>query len=134
MDYTLRPFFRVIFALSDHSALLKRCYVTIFNVMPTIRSSSTGDEIAAEIGARLRAKRMERNLTIEELAKRAGVGRNQVGDIEAGRDVRVSTLVKVMRALSIVSNLEAAFPDVLPSSEAFNSRGKLRQRARKPKE
>ncbi|MBV8271878.1 MAG: helix-turn-helix transcriptional regulator [Cupriavidus sp.] len=102
--------------------------------MPAIRSSSTGDEIAAEIGARLRAKRMERNLTIEELAKRSGVGRNQVGDIEAGRDVRVSTLIKVMRALSMVSNLEAAFPDVLPSSEAFNSRGELRQRARKPKE
>jgi transcriptional regulator with XRE-family HTH domain len=102
--------------------------------MPALRSSSTGDEIAAEVGTRLRAKRMERNLTIEELAKRAGVGRNQVGDIEAGRDVRVSTLVKVMRALSMVSNLEAAFPDVLPSSEAFNSRGELRQRARKPKE
>jgi transcriptional regulator with XRE-family HTH domain len=102
--------------------------------MHAIRSSSTGDEIAAAIGVRLRAKRMERNLTIEELAKRAGVGRNQVGDIEAGRDVRVSTLVKVMRALSMVSNLDAAFPDVLPSSESFNSRGELRQRARKPRE
>ncbi|RZT35552.1 helix-turn-helix domain-containing protein [Cupriavidus agavae] len=102
--------------------------------MPSIRNSSTGDEIAAEIGARLRAKRMERNLTIAALAERAGVGHNRIGDIEAGRDVRVSTLVKVMRALSMVSNLEAAFPDTLPSSEAINSRGEVRQRAYMPKE
>jgi transcriptional regulator with XRE-family HTH domain len=102
--------------------------------MPMIRNTSTGDEIAAEIGTRLRAKRMERNLTIEDLAKRAGVGRNQVVTIETGRDVRVSTLVKVMRALSIVSNLEAAFPDVLPSSASLNQRGEVRKRAYKPKE
>ncbi len=102
--------------------------------MQSIRHSSTIDEIAAEIGARLRAKRLERNLTIEELAGRSGVGRNQVGDVEAGRDVRVSTLVKVMRALSMISNLEAAFPDALPSSDAFNARGELRQSARKSRE
>lgn len=102
--------------------------------MTTIRNSSTGDEIAAEIGARLRIKRMERNLTAEELAKRAGLGRNAIGDVEAGKDVRVSTLIKVMRALSMLSNLDAAFPDVLPTSEALNQRGQVRERARKPKE
>ena len=102
--------------------------------MSAIRNSSTGDEIAAEIGARLRLKRMDRNLTTEELAKRAGVGRNAIGDLEGGKDVRVSTLVKVMRALSMVSNLEAAFPDTLPTSAALNQRGQVRERARKPKE
>ncbi|MCY1282090.1 transcriptional regulator, y4mF family [compost metagenome] len=97
--------------------------------MPVIRSSSTGQEIAEEIGARLRIKRLERNITIDALAKRAGVGRSAVGDIEAGRDVRMSTLIKVMRALGVVSNLEAAFPDTLPTSEALNVRGQVRLRA-----
>ncbi|WP_084004149.1 helix-turn-helix domain-containing protein [Cupriavidus pauculus] len=99
--------------------------------MTTIRNSSTGDEIGAEIGARLRLKRLERNLTADELAKRAGLGRNAIGDIEAGKDVRVSTLIKVMRALSMLSNLDAAFPDALPTSEALNKRGQVRERARK---
>ncbi|GAB7546454.1 helix-turn-helix domain-containing protein [Cupriavidus sp. CuC1] len=102
--------------------------------MPAIRSTSTGDEIAAEIGARLRSKRLERNFTIEDLAKRAGIGRTALGDLEAGRDVRVSTLVKVMRALSMIGSLDAAFPDTLPSSEALSARGEVRKRAYKPKE
>lgn len=102
--------------------------------MSTIRNSSTGDEIAAEIGARLRVKRLERNLATDELAKRAGLGRNAIGDLEAGKDVRVSTLIKVMRALNMLSNLDAAVPDALPTSAALNQRGQVRERARKPKE
>ncbi len=72
---------------------------------------------------------MERNITIDALAKRAGVGRSAVGDLEAGRDIRMSTLIKVMRALGVLSNLEAAFPDTLPGGEALNVRGEVRQRA-----
>lgn len=97
--------------------------------MPAIRSALTGDEIAQEIGLRLRYRRLERNITIEALAARSGVGRSAVGDIEAGRDVRLSTLIKVMRGLSVLSNLDAAFPDTLPTSLALTKRRQLRMRA-----
>lgn len=97
--------------------------------MPAIRNALTGDEIAQEIGMRLRCRRLERNITIEALAKRSGVGRTAVGDIEAGRDVRLSTLIKVMRGLGVLSNLDAAFPDTLPTSLALTKRRQLRMRA-----
>jgi len=101
--------------------------------MPAIRDALTGDEIAQEIGMRLRYRRLERNITIEALAKRSGVGRSAVGDIEAGRDVRLSSLIKVMRGLGVLSNLDAVFPDTLPTSGALTKRGGLRRRAQEKK-
>lgn len=97
--------------------------------MPAIRSPLTGDEIAQEIGIRLHYRRLERNITIEALAERSGVGRSAICDIEAGRHVRMSTLLKVMRGLGVFSNLDAAFPDTLPTSVAPTNRRQLRTRA-----
>ncbi|MDK9702526.1 MAG: helix-turn-helix transcriptional regulator [Sulfuritalea sp.] len=97
--------------------------------MSAIGDFLTNDEVIAEVGARLRARRLERNLTVEELAARAGLNRKTVLDLEAGADVRLATVIKVFRALNMLGALDAAIPDTLPGSEAFSNRGQLRQRA-----
>ena len=66
--------------------------------------TSIGDFLAdfenmAEFGVRLRARRLARNLTTEMLAERTGLNRKTIMDLEAGRDVRLSTVMKVLRAL-----------------------------------
>lgn len=98
--------------------------------MPAIARNLTNDEILVELGTRIRARRLERNLTLEDAAVETGLNRKTWGDLEAGRDVKLSTLVKALRAMNLLGTLDAALPDSLPGGEAFSTRGTLRQRAR----
>lgn len=98
--------------------------------MPAIARNLTNDEIMQEFGSRIRAKRLERNMTLEDAARETGLNRKTWADLESGRDIRLSTVVKALRALNMLGVLEAALPDTLPGAEAFSTKGTLRQRAR----
>ena len=95
-------------------------------------TSTTDIEILREIGARLRAYRLQRNLAQADLATRAGVNRTTIRDIEAGKDSQLSTLVKLLRALGRLEDIDAFLPRPSVSPiQLMKSRGKPRQRARK---
>ena len=96
-------------------------------------ASKTDDEILRELGSRLRTFRLQMNLTQAELATRAGVSRTTVRDAELGKDSQLSTLVKLLRALGRLGDLDALLPapSVSPIQLVKRQR-KPRQRARKP--
>jgi transcriptional regulator with XRE-family HTH domain len=52
-----------------------------------------------ENGARLHELRIERQISRNQLADEAGVNVSQVSRIEAGRDVRISTFLKICAGL-----------------------------------
>jgi transcriptional regulator with XRE-family HTH domain len=55
-----------------------------------------------ELGLRVRALRRAQNMAQDDLAERAGLHRTQIGHVEQGtRDVRLSTLLRVARALGV---------------------------------
>ncbi len=97
--------------------------------MSAIGDHLTTEEILSEIGARLRARRLDRNTTVDDAATTAGVNRKTLIELERGGDVRLSTLVKIMRHMNLLVALEAAFPDMLPGTEGLSKRGQPRQRA-----
>lgn len=97
--------------------------------MSIIGDFMTNEEILVELGSRLRARRLERDLTIEAVAEKAGLNRKTVIDAETGCDVRLTTMIKLLRIMTMLGALEAAIPDTLPGGEAFSSRGQLRRRA-----
>jgi transcriptional regulator with XRE-family HTH domain len=97
--------------------------------MTSIADFSTDSENMAELGFRLRSKRLERNLTTEVLAKLSGLNRKTIMDLEAGRDVRWSTVMKVFRAMQLLGTFNATLPDTLPGSNALSARGQPRKRA-----
>jgi transcriptional regulator with XRE-family HTH domain len=84
-----------------------------------------------ELGRRLEAHRLERNLTQVELSDLAGVGRSTVQKIESGGSVQTISLVKILRALELLAEVDAAIPEriVLPVMELDRAR-EPRQRAR----
>ncbi len=82
-----------------------------------------------ELGARLRARRLERNLTTLALAETTGLNRKTIMDLEAGRDVRLSSLIKVLRAMHLLGAWNTALPDTLPGNQALSQRGQPRVRA-----
>ena len=61
--------------------------------------ASTPEEIEADLGDKLRALRLSRDLDQASLAARAGVSLSAVRSLEAGRGSTLHTLVRVARAL-----------------------------------
>ena len=84
----------------------------------------------ALIGQRVRRARLDANLTQDEVASRCGLSALTVAKLEAGKGSRLSTLVKVMKALGIEGQLETLVPEAPVSPIQIKERGHVRQRAR----
>ena len=97
--------------------------------MSAIGDFLTDFENMSEFGARLRSRRLERNITTEALAEKTGLNRKTIMELEAGRDVRFTSVIKVLRALQLLGVLDTALPDTLPGGEALSTRGQPRVRA-----
>ncbi len=100
--------------------------------MGHIRATDTTKEVLREIGARLRGFRLQRNVTQAELAETAGVGHATVKRAEAGENIRLKTIVKILRALGRVEALDSFLPEPLVSPiRLADQRERGRQRARR---
>jgi transcriptional regulator with XRE-family HTH domain len=90
----------------------------------------TDETVLSELGSRLERTRLERNLTQRQLAEEAGVERKAVLRIEAGEPVRITSFIRVLRALGLLEALEQLVPEPLPSPiELVKLRGRTRRRA-----
>ncbi len=67
--------------------------------------------ILKEIGRRLKRKRLEKNLSQQNLAAAAGLNRTTVSEIERGGPFGVLTLIQLLRALGALETLESFLPD-----------------------
>jgi transcriptional regulator with XRE-family HTH domain len=101
--------------------------------MGHIRANNTTEEILRELGVRLRGFRLQRNVTQAELAETAGVGHATVKRAEAGENIRLETIVKILRALGRVEALNSFLPEPLISPiRLAEQRERTRRRARRP--
>ena len=89
------------------------------------------EAILREVGSRLAAVRLARNLTQAALADEAGVSKRTVERLESGEvAARLSGLVRICRALDIVDRLDALFPSPTVSPvEQLKLAGRRRKRA-----
>jgi transcriptional regulator with XRE-family HTH domain len=92
----------------------------------------TDGAVLEELGRRLERQRVERNLTQAELAEAAGLGRATLQRLESGESVQMTTLLKVLRALGLLEDLDAALPETvrMPIAELQRERRKTRRRVR----
>lgn len=97
-------------------------------------SRDTSDRAALrELGSRIARHRLNRNLTQAALAAQAGVSTPTVQRIEQGNSTQAANLLRILRALKLLENLEALIPEpaVSPIQQA-RLRGRVRQRASSP--
>ncbi len=87
-------------------------------------------EIAEAVGARVRALRLQRNVTQADLARRAGISRPTLGALEQRGKASLETLVRVLYACGREHELDGLAQPDPPATldEAFG--GKPRERAR----
>jgi transcriptional regulator with XRE-family HTH domain len=91
--------------------------------------SMTDKAIGAEIGARVKALRLRRNRTQQQVADAVAVSLNVIKALEAGKG-KLSSLIAVLRELEALADLDQFIPapEVSPLQLA-KQRGKKRQRA-----
>ena len=87
-----------------------------------------------QLGDRLSAHRLNRNLTQADLAREAGISKSTVERLESGQSSQLSSLLRVLRVLDLLPGLEQLVPPLPPSPvEQWRHRRPRRQRAsRKP--
>lgn len=84
-----------------------------------------------ELGRRLAAQRLNRNLTQRQLADAAAVSINTLRRLEAGDNVSLDTLIRVMEAMDLGDRLDALVPpaDVRPVDRVRMAAASERRRA-----
>jgi transcriptional regulator with XRE-family HTH domain len=91
------------------------------------------DSILAELGRRVSRCRIDLSLTQAELAQQAGVSKRTVERLEAGASTQLSNMIRILRVLKLLSNLDQAIPGSGPRPmELLRGKGKPRQRASGP--
>lgn len=86
--------------------------------------------VLALLGERLARYRLERNLTQSDLAREAGVSKRTLVRLEGGESTQLTNLIRVLRALGLLVNLDALVPPPTPSPlEQLRTRERLRKRA-----
>ncbi len=99
-----------------------------------IENENSDATVLAELGNRLSRTRLEQNVSQERLAADAGVSKSTVERIETGREVKLSSFVRILRALGRLEILDQLLPEPLPSPiERAKLQGRRRQRAAEPR-
>ena len=90
----------------------------------------TNGEILIRLGERVQRKRLNKNISQQKLAKRAGVSRRSIYLMESGQAVGMNIFISILRALKSLDELDAFLPEVdLSPIELAKLKGRIRQRA-----
>lgn len=90
----------------------------------------TDDAVLQELGGRLARLRLNRNRTQEELAAEAGISLRTLQRIERGDSTHAANLIRVLRELDLLANLEALVPPpAISPLQQLKLQGKRRRRA-----
>ncbi|MBQ9021408.1 MAG: helix-turn-helix domain-containing protein [Eggerthellaceae bacterium] len=93
----------------------------------------SNEHVLAELGRRIKSNRINASLTQEDLARRSGVSLSTVASIERGGDAHLGSYLSLLRALGMLTNVEALVPDraLRPSELAQLGHERKRVRPRK---
>jgi len=91
---------------------------------------NSDDAVLKEIGIRIARHRLNQNKTQAALAQEAGVSNRTMTRVEHGHSVQSSSLVRILRALKLVENLDRLIPETAISPlQQLKMQGKQRKRA-----
>ncbi len=91
--------------------------------------------ILNEFGLRISRYRLNKNMTQGALAAEAGVSTPTIQRVESGASIQLLKLIRVLRALNLIGNIESLAPELAASPlQQLKMKGKIRQRASSPQE
>lgn len=93
------------------------------------KTNLTTEEVELELGERLKALRLNKNLDQKTVAERAGISVRALRNIEGGQGSSVKTLVSVLRALGRQEWLTTVAPIATINPLTLTRDAQTRQRA-----
>ena len=100
-----------------------------------INDNLSDGAVLEELGQRIARYRLNRNMTQGALATESGVSTPTVQRLENGQSTQASNLIRILRTLKLLENLDALVPEpaISPLQQA-RMQGKTRQRASSPRQ
>jgi len=88
------------------------------------------EALQSDLGRRIEALRLGRNIQQSQLATEAGVSRRTITRLESGQSVSIDTLLRVMRALGLSGRIATLLPEPsVQPVERVRAKRKERRRA-----
>lgn len=95
-----------------------------------IERHHSDEVILRELGARLAGLRLAHSMTQAHLATQAGVSKRTVERLESGQSGQLSSLIRVLRGLDLMKELNVLVPPTRPGPmDLLRLQGKTRRRA-----
>ena len=95
-----------------------------------ITFSSSTEEILSEVGRRIKAARINANMTQRQMAENTGLSLKTVSNLENGKDVSFSTVIDVLRVTGNLQTLDVILPENVVRPSQIVQMGKPRERVR----
>lgn len=88
------------------------------------------DAVLKEMGLRIARYRLNQDKTQAALAQEAGVSNRTMARVEHGDSIQASSLIRILRALQLLENLDTLIPEPAVSPvQQLKMQGRQRQRA-----
>ena len=88
------------------------------------------DDVLLTLTQRVKKRRLNLNITQEELSKRAGVHVQTIKNFESGKATTLLTFIQILRAFGELDALDSFLPDPgISPVELLKLKGKERERA-----
>ena len=100
----------------------------VYEVFMRITGTENNDTVLKEIGARIHRQRVVSNLKQSELAEKAGISIATMTRIERGEPTTIENLIRIMRALGILQNIDLMFPEQHARPDELHLYGHERKR------
>jgi transcriptional regulator with XRE-family HTH domain len=95
-----------------------------------LTSDNSDDAVLKEIGNRIARYRLNQDKTQAALAQEAGVSNRTMTRVENGNSIQASSLIRILRALKLLENLDGLIPEPVASPvQQLKMQGKQRKRA-----
>lgn len=94
----------------------------------------TDAQILKELGRRIKKRRLNKNMSQEDIAKRSGLSRRTVSLVETGNSVGLRVIIAILRTFKSLEDLNLLFPEEeISPIELAKLKGSARRRASSPR-
>ena len=96
-----------------------------------INSENNNSTVLRELGARIKRNRIDMQLSQQDFAAKAGISTRTLSAAENGEDIRLSSLLRILRTLNCLENLDLLLPELAFDPESYRTLGRERKRISK---
>ena len=99
-----------------------------------INSENNNSAVLRELGARIKRNRIDMQLSQQDFAAKAGISTRTLSAAENGEDIRLSSLIRILRTLNCLENLDTLLPELAFDPESYRTLGRERKRVSRANE